>query len=73
MRTQRKLLEAWRRLADAPEIATGLMLAVALLGLAANAVSLFLLRNAQGESLNITSSSTRAPILTERSRPHQGP
>lgn len=47
------LVEAWRRLSDPPEIATGLMLAVALLGLAANAVSLFLLRKAQGESLNM--------------------
>lgn len=47
------LFEAWRRLSDPPEIATGLMLAVALVGLAANAVSLFLLRKAQGESLNM--------------------
>jgi cobalt-zinc-cadmium efflux system protein len=47
------LVEAWRRLSDPPEIATGLMLAVALVGLAANAVSLFLLRTAQGESLNM--------------------
>ena len=47
------LFEAWRRLSEPPEIATGLMLAVALVGLAANAVSLFLLREAQGESLNM--------------------
>lgn len=47
------LVEAWRRLAEPPEIATGLMLGVALLGLGANAVSLFLLRRAQGESLNM--------------------
>jgi len=47
------LFEAWRRLFEPPEIATGLMLAVALVGLAANAVSLFLLRKAQGESLNM--------------------
>jgi cobalt-zinc-cadmium efflux system protein len=47
------LFEAWRRLSDPPEIATGLMLAVALVGLVANAVSLFLLRKAQGESLNM--------------------
>ena len=47
------LFEAWRRLSDPPEIVGGLMLAVALVGLAANAVSLFLLRKAQGESLNI--------------------
>jgi cobalt-zinc-cadmium efflux system protein len=47
------LFEAWRRLSDPPEIATGLMLAIALVGLAANAFSLFLLRKAQGESLNM--------------------
>ena len=47
------LIEAWRRLSEPPEIASGLMLAVALLGLAANAVSLFLLRDAQRESLNM--------------------
>jgi cobalt-zinc-cadmium efflux system protein len=47
------LFEAWRRLSDAPEIASGLMLAVALVGLAANAASLFLLRHAQRESLNM--------------------
>jgi cobalt-zinc-cadmium efflux system protein len=47
------LVEAWRRLSEPPEIASGLMLAVALLGLAANAVSLFLLRDAQRESLNM--------------------
>jgi len=47
------LVEAWRRLSDPPEIASGLMLAVALIGLGANAVSLFLLRDAQRESLNI--------------------
>ena len=47
------LFEAWRRLSAPPEVASGLMLAVALLGLAANAVSLFLLRHAQAESLNM--------------------
>lgn len=47
------LIEAWRRLSEPPEIASGLMLAVALVGLAANAVSLFLLRDAQRESLNM--------------------
>jgi cobalt-zinc-cadmium efflux system protein len=46
------LVEAWRRLSEPPEIASGLMLGVALLGLGANAVSLFLLRDAQRESLN---------------------
>lgn len=47
------LFEAWRRLSEPPEIATGLMLGVAVVGLIANAVSLFLLRRAQGESLNM--------------------
>ena len=47
------LFEAWRRLSEPTEIASGLMLAVALLGLAANAGSLFLLRDAQRESLNM--------------------
>ena len=47
------LYEAWRRLSEPPEIASGLMLAVALVGLAANAVSLFLLRDAQRGSLNM--------------------
>jgi len=47
------LFEAWRRLSEPPEIASGLMLAVALLGLAANAGSLYLLRDAQRESLNM--------------------
>lgn len=47
------LIEAWRRLSEPPEIASGLMLAVALVGLAANAVSLFLLRDAQRHSLNM--------------------
>jgi cobalt-zinc-cadmium efflux system protein len=47
------LFEVWRRLSEPPEVASGLMLAVALLGLAANAGSLFMLRNAQRESLNM--------------------
>jgi cobalt-zinc-cadmium efflux system protein len=47
------LFEAWRRLSEPPEIASGLMLAVALVGLAANAASLYLLRDAQRESLNM--------------------
>lgn len=47
------LFEAWQRLSAPPEVATGLMLAVALLGLAANAVSLYLLRHAQRASLNM--------------------
>jgi len=47
------LVEAWRRLAEPPEIASGPMLAVALVGLAGNAVSLWLLRRGQAESLNV--------------------
>jgi cobalt-zinc-cadmium efflux system protein len=47
------LVEAWRRLADPPEIASGWMLAVALVGLAANASSVWLLRHGQAESLNL--------------------
>ncbi len=47
------LYEAWRRLSAPPEIASGLMLAVALVGLAANGVSLWLLRDGQRLSLNV--------------------
>lgn len=47
------LFEAWRRLSDPPEVASGLMLAVALLGLGANAISLYVLRGAQEQSLNM--------------------
>ncbi len=47
------LIEAARRLTDPPEIGSGLMLAVALVGLTANAVSLGVLRRGQGESLNV--------------------
>jgi cobalt-zinc-cadmium efflux system protein len=47
------LYEAWRRLSEPPEVASGLMLVVALVGLGANAASMFLLRGAQRESLNM--------------------
>ena len=47
------LVEAWRRLQEPPEVASGLMLLVALVGLAANAVSMWLLRGGQAESLNL--------------------
>ncbi len=47
------LFQAWRRLSEPPEIASGLMLGVALLGLGANAVSLLLLHDAQRESMNM--------------------
>ncbi|HWD43123.1 MAG TPA: cation diffusion facilitator family transporter [Actinomycetota bacterium] len=47
------LVEAWRRLTDPPAVASGLMLAVAAVGLVANAVSLWLLRDGQKASLNM--------------------
>jgi cobalt-zinc-cadmium efflux system protein len=47
------LYEAWQRLSDPPEIRSGLMLAVAVIGLAANAVSLYLLRDAHRSSLTM--------------------
>lgn len=47
------LIEAWRRLSASPEVATGLMLAIALLGLLVNGISLYLLREAQRHSLNM--------------------
>ena len=47
------LVEAWRRLTEPPEVASGLMLAVAAAGLAANAVSMWLLRDGQQHSLNL--------------------
>jgi cobalt-zinc-cadmium efflux system protein len=47
------LIEAWRRLTEPPEVASGLMLAVAAVGLAANAVSMWLLRGGQQQSLNL--------------------
>ena len=46
------LFEAIRRLAQPSEIASGLMIAVALVGLAGNGASLWLLRHAQSQSLN---------------------
>ncbi|MHB8891623.1 MAG: cation diffusion facilitator family transporter [Candidatus Limnocylindrales bacterium] len=47
------LYEAWRRLAEPAEVASGLMLAFAVAGAIANGISLFLLRDAQRESLNM--------------------
>ena len=47
------LYEAWRRLAEPPEVASALMLGVAVLGLAANGVSLALLHEGQEHSLNL--------------------
>jgi cobalt-zinc-cadmium efflux system protein len=46
------LFEGIRRLAQPPDVASGLMIAVALVGLAGNGVSLWLLRDAQASSLN---------------------
>ena len=46
------LFEGIRRLAEPPEVGSGLMIAVALVGLAGNGVSLWLLRDAQSSSLN---------------------
>jgi cobalt-zinc-cadmium efflux system protein len=47
------LIEAWRRLSSPTEVTSSLMLAVALVGLGVNAVSIFLLRDAQKGSLNM--------------------
>lgn len=47
------LLEAWRRLSEPPAIASGVMLAAALAGLAANGSSLWLLQDAQKRSVNL--------------------
>ncbi len=47
------VVEAVRRIGDPPDIRSGLMLGVAVLGLVANLVSLALLRKGQGESLNM--------------------
>lgn len=47
------LVEGVRRLTSPPDVASGLMLAIATLGLIANGVSLVLLRNAQRHSLTM--------------------
>jgi cobalt-zinc-cadmium efflux system protein len=47
------LYEAWRRLSAPPQVATQLMLGVALVGLVINGVSLWLLRHTQAKSLNM--------------------
>jgi cobalt-zinc-cadmium efflux system protein len=46
------VFQAIRRLAEPPEVAPGLMIGVAFVGLAGNGVSLWLLRAAQARSLN---------------------
>jgi cobalt-zinc-cadmium efflux system protein len=47
------LVEAYRRLADPPEVQSGLMLGVATLGLVANGIAAWLLLPAQRDSLNM--------------------
>ena len=47
------LYEAWRRLSEPPQVVSGLMLGVALIGLLINCVSMWLLRDAQAKSLNM--------------------
>ena len=47
------LVQAWRRLFEPPEVASGLMLAVAAVGLVANAVCMWLLHGGQRDSLNL--------------------
>jgi len=47
------IVEAIRRLVSPPEVESGLMIAVALVGLAGNGASLWLLRKGQSESLNV--------------------
>ena len=47
------LIEAIRRWSDPPPIASGLMLAIAVFGLIVNAVSVYMLRDAQHASLNM--------------------
>ncbi len=47
------LVEAWRRLSQPPDVASGVMLAFAVAGAVANVISLLLLRDAQKESLNM--------------------
>ena len=47
------LIEAWQRLSQPPDISSGAMLAFALVGLCANGISLFILREAQATSLNM--------------------
>ncbi|HEY3334927.1 MAG TPA: cation diffusion facilitator family transporter [Candidatus Limnocylindrales bacterium] len=47
------LAEAWQRLSQPPGISAGSMLGFAVVGLAANGLSLFILREAQATSLNM--------------------
>jgi cobalt-zinc-cadmium efflux system protein len=47
------LIQAWQRLSAPPEIASGLMLTIAVIGAVANGASIWLLHDAQHHSLNI--------------------
>ena len=47
------LVEAYRRFMAPPEVRTGWMLGIALVGLGVNAISLFILRGSASESLNV--------------------
>ncbi len=47
------LYEAWRRLSEPPDIASGLMLIVGVFGMGGNLVALWLLRGPQARSLNM--------------------
>ncbi len=47
------LYEAWRRLSEPPEIASGLMLVVGVFGMGGNLVALWVLRGPQARSLNM--------------------
>jgi cobalt-zinc-cadmium efflux system protein len=47
------LFQAWQRFSQPPEVKSGLMLIVAIAALVANAISLYLLRDAQEHSLNM--------------------
>lgn len=51
------LYEAFRRLADPPDVLSGPMLVVAFVGLAANGISFLLLREGSKESLNVEGAS----------------
>ncbi len=47
------LFAAWRRFSHPPEVGSGVMLGAALVGLAANGMSMWLLRHAQRQSINM--------------------
>jgi cobalt-zinc-cadmium efflux system protein len=63
------LFEAIRRLAAPPEVASGLMIAVALVGLAGNGASLWLLRDAQSKSSTPAARSWRSSATSPDRRP----